>query len=103
MKTKNYIRIKQFSPFYAHFMFFDTADYLADDVFIKNNLPVKFSKKEMTHPEWPYKIVLCKVKKKDIDIFVKSMEDLANKMLISGYPDYINFCNTLVSFLESNV
>ena len=38
---KNYIPILKFSLFYYHFMYVDTKEYLADDLFINENIKVK--------------------------------------------------------------
>lgn len=102
MSIKNFFGIKKFSPLFAEFMYFDTDEYLADSIFIKNNLRVHFYKGEFVSPDSKYIIIRCRIFIKNIDVFIKSMEELANKMLLTGHTDYVDFCNGIVGLLEEN-
>lgn len=81
---------------YKQYMYVDCKNYLADDLFIKNKITVKFEgdfKKDNSY----YIFVYCKVKKKDHDKFIKTLGELKNKMLIMGYSDYESFCEKQIN------
>lgn len=90
---KNYIKLKQLSLFYNHFCYVDTDKYLADKLFINNKVKVHFNH-EFKRGSNKYVLIFCKVNKKDTDRFLKSLEELPNKMLLMGNTDYEEFCNT---------
>jgi hypothetical protein len=83
------------------FVYIDHEQYYADDLFIKNNLNVKI-KNEMKHPELDYRIIFVKVPKKQKDLFIKCMEELNNKILLSGCNDYNNICNSIITKIKNN-
>jgi hypothetical protein len=91
----NYFSIEQFSLFYKHYAFVDTYEYLADNLFIQEKMRVHFGN-EYNKKGCKYVIVLCRVKKRDEEKFLKVMEKLKNKMLILGNRDYIEFCDSLL-------
>ena len=94
MEVKNYLRLNKFSFRYNHYVFVDTSEYLADMIFIKNKLKVRFSNKELRKPSTDYVVVFCKVKKKDTETFRKSMKELSDKMELMGRSDYSDFTAT---------
>lgn len=93
----NYIYLKS-SNFlkYRRYMYVDCKNYLADDLFIKNKITVKFEG-DFTKDDSDYIFVYCKVKKKDHDKFIKTLGELKNKMLIMGYSDYESFCEEQIN------
>lgn len=84
-------QLEKFSFLFHYYAFFDTGDYLADDLFIKHGVRVDFLK-EYRHPDTEYTIIFCKCRKRDSERFRAALEELPNKMLICGHPDYIEFC-----------
>mgnify|MGYP006914575442 FL=1 len=80
---------------YKQYMYVD-CNYLADDLFIKNKITVKFEG-DFTKDDSDYIFVYCKVKKKDHDKFIKTLGELKNKMLIMGYSDYESFCEEQIN------
>lgn len=97
----NYLKLKTFSPFSYQFMYLDTADHLADNIFIKNELPVKFCGDFVKENE-NYSIIVCKIKKNDFEKFDKSMEELEKKMLLMGNVDYVEKCNEFKTLIMTN-
>ena len=87
----NGIRLKKFSLFFDYYAYIDTPDYLADSLFIKHKVSV-CCMQEYCHPATEYIVILCKCLKKDSERFCTALEELSNKMLICGHPDYIDFC-----------
>ena len=81
---------------YKQYMYVDCKNYLADDLFIKNKITVKFEG-DFTKDDSDYIFVYCKVKKKDYDKLIKTLGELKNKMLIMGYSDYESFCEKQIN------
>lgn len=93
-------RIEKISFLYAHFAVIDTADYLADQLFIKHEVRVHFGG-EFVNQDKPYRIILCKCRKRDTDRFLAAVSELPNKMLLCGHTDYLTFCENLKSRMSS--
>lgn len=85
--TNNYIQCFSWNPFRKNYLFFDTDDYHADQIFIRHGVPVKFGR-EMKKDDNPYRIIFCSIGKKYEDEFYKCMDELGKKMLITGHTDY---------------
>ena len=95
---KNYFRAETKNPVYANYVYVDTKEHLADTLFIRNKVYVKFER-EYAKEGTDYVIIFCRVRKKDISKILKSFEDLGNKMALLGHSDYNEFCeNTLAMF-----
>lgn len=90
--SNNYLQLKsnRFSR-YIDFVYIDTTGFLADRIFIQNEIKVKFCG-DYFHKEKRYVVVMCKVKKKEVPVFLQSMEELANRAIIMGNKDYETFC-----------
>ncbi len=99
---KNYVKIiKGISLFKTWFAFADTKENLADQIFIKHKLFVRFGQ-EYEKPGEKYKIIFCKVSKKRVGDFVECMKELEIKMELFGYTDYEEFCESLALFFDSS-
>lgn len=94
---KNYIKIKRFSLFSYYYMYVDTTGYLADRLFIKHKVPVKFMK-EYSKEDAKYAFIFCKITKKDNDNFLKALKELPDTMKLMGNTDYDTFCEYLDGF-----
>ena len=46
-------------------------------------------------PDAPYRVIMCKCRKRDVDPFLAAIRELPNKMLLCGHPDYLTFCEDL--------
>lgn len=91
----NYLQLDSISPLSYSLIYVDTADYLADSIFISNELTVSFSKSEYSHVGNSYVVIFCKIKKKDKAKFILSMEHLERRALLDGHSDYTTFCDNL--------
>ena len=95
---KNYFRAETKNPVYANYVYVDTKEHLADTLFIRNKVYVKFER-EYAKEGTDYVIIFCRVRKKEISKILKSFEDVDNKMALLGHSDYNEFCeNTLAMF-----
>ena len=94
----NYIFYGDYSFTYKAFLFIDTTEYLSSQIFAKHNVKIKYIK-TAGKPDLPYKIIICKVKNKYVEEFLKALDELEIKMLLTGHPDYPSFCQNLFSQL----
>ena len=88
------------SLLFAHFAYIDTPSYMADDIFVRNKLRVKYDK-EYEHPDYPYRIVFCHVFRNNAAHFEKCMTDLEKKILLCGHPTYVQDCQTIMHTVSS--
>lgn len=90
--SNNYLQLKsnRFSR-YNNFVYIDTTGFLADRIFAQNEIKVKFCG-DYFHREKKYVVVMCKVKKKDVSVFLQSMAELKNRAILMGNTDYESFC-----------
>lgn len=93
-KITYYIKLQRFSLWNAYYAFMDTAEYFADGLFIKHQVSVHFGR-EYVRPPNPYHIIFCRVHKKDEERFLEALDEMPNKMILCGYPDYLKDCETL--------
>lgn len=84
-------KLKKLSPFSFQYLYFDTEDHFADNIFIKNKIFVKFGNEYAKDGE-KYRAIFCEVSKKNVDKFLKSIDELKDKMLLFGYTDYEDWC-----------
>lgn len=82
------------SLLYDFYCFVDTSEYLADGIFFKNHITVRFGT-EFVREGTSYRFIFCKIRKKDRSIFLQSMEELKKKMLLTGNIDYERFCEKI--------
>jgi hypothetical protein len=99
---KNYWRMKDFSIFSVPYAYVDHSSYLADSLFVQNKVRVKF-KGECAKVESPYRIVFCKVRKKDAERFEEALGKLESKMLLFGYRDYTEICSEITKTIEEGM
>ena len=86
----------------AHYMYFDLNrddNYIADSLFFKREIPVKF-KDEMVRDGDKYRAIFCKVKRKHKDKFEEALEELKTKMSLLGHNDYEEYCYNVIKQIE---
>jgi hypothetical protein len=57
-------------------------------------------KGEMARENSAYRIILCKVLKKDAERFEEALGKLKDKMLLLGYRDYPDACNEITKMID---
>ena len=99
METRNYIELKTLNPLKLEYAFLDTDKYLVDQIFIDNEIKVKFGKvkfgKEFKNKKRKYRFIFCSINKKDKIKFLACMGYLKNKMLLMGNYDYLKECEKI--------
>ena len=99
---KNYWRMKEFSIFSVPYAYVDHCSYQADQLFVQYKVRMKF-KGEYAKAESPYRIVFCKVIKKDAERFEEALDKLKSKMLLLGYWDYPDICSEITKMIEEGM
>lgn len=99
---KNYWRMRDFSLFSVPYAYVDHSSYQADQLFVQNKVGMKF-KGECAKADSPYRIVFCKVRKRDAERFEEALDKLKNKMLLLGYRDYPDFCSGITRMIEEGI
>ena len=72
---ENYLKLKTFSPFSSSYVFLDCDEYLADQLFIKHKVPVKFGG-EFVRDDSRYRIISCTIRKKYEQSFLKALSEM---------------------------
>ena len=99
MNKEMYLKIRKPSLRYDYFLFFDTPEYLADQLFIKQKARVWFDQ-EYAKEGSPFLAIFCRVKKKDSAKFLAALDALKNKMILCGYPEYEAEVQKMMRHLE---
>lgn len=99
-QPKYYTKFRKFSLFNTHFMFFDTDEYLADTLFIRQRITVKF-RGEYQAPDSAYIAIFCSVRKKDEDKFIEALRDLPDKMTLFGHTDFLSVCTSFFDQIKA--
>ena len=99
---KNFWRMRACSIFSVPYAYVDHCSYLADTLFVQNKVRLKF-KNEYVKAESPYRIIFCKVRRKDTERFEEALERLNNKMLLCGYRYYPEVCSEIAGMFEEGM
>lgn len=94
MEVTNYIKLRSWRPFTCRYMFLDTEEYLADSLFVKHNVPVRFGS-EYVNKKSKYMVITCRIRKCHEERFKEALAALPDKMLLMGHTDYADFCKEL--------
>lgn len=93
--VKHYLSLEKLSLRHKYYMYFDTADCLADALFIKHQVRVTFQR-EYCKDGFGYTLIFCRIRKKDEAAFLEALRELPAKMLICGHTDYANQCKQFI-------
>ncbi len=90
----NYLKLDCFSLFRSKFVFVDTADFISANLLKDSGIFVK-RVRVMKKKDSPYRLILCKIRKKDELNFIAALGKLRDMALIMGYQDYDCICEKL--------
>lgn len=96
---QNYIKLDDFSLLNYKYVFIDSPDFLADQLFIQHEVRVHFGK-HFKHPDLNYEFIFCHIRKKDEPRFLAALSELPAKMLLMGYKDYEEACMKYMKMLN---
>ena len=92
--VKNFWKMNSISIFTVPYAYVDHYSYLADDLFIQRKITIRF-KGEFEKDGSQYRIIMCRVLKRDAGRFEEALEKLKDKMMIMGYRDYDQVCSDI--------
>lgn len=93
---------KGLSLIFRRFAFVDVEDHLAAQLFAEQGVRL-YAAREYQHADYSYVFVICKVRKRDAGKFLTALTKLPNKMLLCGYPDYLDFCREVRKRFDASV
>ena len=100
MEQKNWINLTVSPSLYSHYAYFDLEDHLADSLFARQHVAVKYEQ-EFVNPINHYRLVICRVLPWHREGFLKAMSELPCKMNLLGFNDYQDFCREYLDFSEN--
>lgn len=99
---KNYWKMKCLSIFSVLYAYVDHSSYQADRLFVQDKVRIKY-KREYAKEDSPYRIIFCKVGKKDTARLEEALDKMKNNMLLLGYRDYSDFCSEITKMIEEGM
>ena len=97
----NFWGLRRISIFSVSYAYVDHKDYLADSLFNANGVSPHFGK-EMARAGSDYRVIFCKIRKKEAEAFKTALQSLENKMILCGHPDYSKFCDELTASIGNS-
>ena len=86
---------------YAYVDLYTGSNYIADSLFFRHKVPVRYGKEAVKEDE-KYRIVFCKIRRKYRQEFEKALAEISDKMSLLGYNDYDQFCCELKNWMEED-
>lgn len=93
------MKLRKFSLFFYYYIFLDTDRYMAEQLFIKHGINVKFGS-EFVREDTPYRFICCKIKKRAEQQFLDALKEMDTKAVLLGYHEYDKYCNALSEIKE---
>lgn len=93
--------LKRFSLLNSYFAYFDTKDYLADSLFIKHQVRIRFLQ-EYVRNDSSYRVIFARCPKKKMGRVIAALQELTDKMLICGHSDYPDCCKNLMMQMQES-
>ena len=99
-ELKNYLSLERLSLRHRFYAYLDSGDYLAGGLFIKHQVRVKFLQAYGKDGS-SYRMIFCRILKRDEVAFLEALRELPNKMLLCGHPNYLAQCQQFVKKIEA--
>lgn len=93
---RNYLRLGDAFLGRVNYMFVDTKDHISDRLLNENKISVRDAR-EFFKEGSPYRLIVCKIKKKDEEAFKDCIAGIANRAILLGYRDYELMCDELMA------
>ena len=71
------------------------SGYVADSLFFRRKIHVKFLD-EMVRDGDKYRVIFCRIRKKDKKPFEEALAEIRTKMSLLGHNDYDDYCNRMM-------
>lgn len=92
---------KENGIFCVKYAYVDHKEYLADSLFCNEEIVVKYKNFFAVLRGTDYRVIFCKVAKKDSEKFEKALSKLGNKIALLGYSGYDEACEKFLKSLEN--
>ena len=99
-EQKNWFNLTASPSLYCRYAYIDLGDHLADSLFRRQNISVKFEQ-EFSNRVSPYRLIICRVLPWHREGFLKALSQLPNKMNLLGFNDYQDFCREYLDRSEN--
>ncbi len=99
-EQKNWFNLTVSPSLYCRYAYIDLEDHLADSLFQRQNISVRFER-EFQNPINGYRLIICKILPWHRDGFLKALSELPNKMNLLGFNDYQDFCRDYLDYSET--
>jgi hypothetical protein len=96
---ENYWKLDDMSILTIPYVYVDHFKYLADNLFGERKVKIKWQE-ELEKKDSPYRVIFCRVRKRDAAGFEEALEKLKDKMLILGHRDYPEVCNEVRKIID---
>ncbi len=90
----NCVQLRCRSPFHYKFMFVDTQEHVSKRLLADSCVHAS-RVRELAKQGSPFRLIMCNIRRKDLDEFGQMLEKLKNNILLLGYRDYDEMCETL--------
>lgn len=89
--VKNYLEIKSYSVFSLLYIFVDTFDHIFERIMEDEGIVMKHIT-EYSKSGSPYRLISCRINKRDKKEFCELLMQIRNTALLLGYKDYDEMC-----------
>lgn len=87
---------------HSYYLYMDSPDVISMDMLRASKLKFKIVN-QYHKDEWSYTLFMCKIRSKVEKAFAEIMERLANRLLLSGYGDYLDKSEKLYTHIEKGL
>ncbi len=96
MDNRNFIEARSLIPRVTAYAFFDLKDGPMSDAALCDAGCRILTSQAFWNDEDEYGLILCRIRDKDKKRFEDAMEKLKNRMLLTGHPDYMDYCKKMI-------
>lgn len=98
--ANNFWKMSGFSLISVFYAYIDHKSGFAETLFIQEGIRVRI-KCKMARKDSSYRVVFCRVNRRDREKFGRVMERLKDSMLLCGHTDYDEVCEFFTELIEN--
>ena len=98
--VNNYLLLNDKLLLHKRFMYIDAPEDYALGLFIKHNVNFQIETMMVEEESAPYRLVFCKIRKKDVPKIHGIMEELRNVIVDHGGQNYDKYCSMFFELIE---
>lgn len=97
----NYAKLKKFSFRYKYFCYLENEERTGDAICQQKKVKM-WTGQEYADPKYPYRLILCQVKRSHEKRFIRAMQRFSRIMEVSDH-NYFNYCQNVFPSMLDNV